>query len=172
MHTCVVTDPYLSSPFLSFLLSRSSLVMTLMWAISKVTMVDSAVSMPDTNLDGSMRNWASRRKTPQRRKFQCCSFSTSCRITGMWVYSSIWPEWMDGSIDWSMSSSVSEWERTWIKGWLCGVIHHFWWQFWHHLMDLTESVHHKKKTKWRDRNRQLEKGRKRGKILTYKQTGR
>ena len=54
-------------------------------------MADSAVMTPARNLEAWMRNWESRRKTPHRRKFHLCSWSTTCLMTGMCVYSSICP---------------------------------------------------------------------------------
>ena len=65
--------------------------MTLTWVTSRLTMADSADRMPDTNLDGSIMNWESMMKTPQSLKSRAWRWSTSCLITGMWVYSSIWP---------------------------------------------------------------------------------
>lgn len=83
---------YLSKSFLSFLLSKSSFVITLTWGVSKFTIVERAVSTPDMNFEASIRNCESSRYTLQMLKFHFCKTSTSCFITGICVYSSIWPE--------------------------------------------------------------------------------
>lgn len=57
-----------------------------------MTIADRADITPDTNLVASRRNWASIMNTLQTLKFHSLSWSTSWRITGIWVYSSIWPK--------------------------------------------------------------------------------
>lgn len=96
---CILT--HRSTSFSCFLVNKSILLITLMWGISNWIMADNAVKTPAKNLLQSTTNWESIRKTPQTRKFHWCNVSTSCRMTGMWVYSSIWPnkEWMEKNSD-------------------------------------------------------------------------
>ena len=96
---CILT--HRSTSFSCFLVNKSILLITLMWGISNWIIADNAVKTPAKNLLQSTTNWESIRKTPQTRKFHWCNVSTSCRITGMWVYSSIWPnkEWMEKNSD-------------------------------------------------------------------------
>ena len=59
---------------------------------SRLIIVESADRTPEANFDASIRNWASMRNTPQMKKFNERRWSMNCRMTGMWVYNSIWPD--------------------------------------------------------------------------------
>lgn len=82
---------YSSSRFLADLLRISSFVITLTWEISRVTIADRADNRPDTNLEGAIINCESIINTPHILKSLACRWSTSCLITGIWVYNSICP---------------------------------------------------------------------------------
>ena len=82
---------HLSICCLALLSRRSILLITLMWGTSNCTIVERADITPEKNFEASTMNCESMRNTPHILKSQLFNASTRRRITGMWVYNSIWP---------------------------------------------------------------------------------